>query len=79
MIDQRIREIKSNHPVQKVNSNIQRLTDKINEMKDQMIRAKAYMTFAPPNSQLVKELRLRTKEVERVVGRTHKDSDLSRR
>ncbi|XP_004289891.1 PREDICTED: probable galacturonosyltransferase 6 isoform X2 [Fragaria vesca subsp. vesca] len=78
VIDQRIREIKSNHPVQKVNSNIQRVTDKINEMKDQMIRAKAYMTFAPPNSQLVKELRLRTKEVERVVGRTHKDSDLSR-
>ncbi|KAM5563591.1 putative galacturonosyltransferase 6 [Rosa sericea] len=81
VIDQRIKEmkdVKSNHPIQKVNSNIRRVADKINEMKDQMIRAKAYMTFAPPNSQLVKELRLRTKEVERVVGRTHKDSDLSR-
>ncbi|XP_062006944.1 probable galacturonosyltransferase 6 isoform X3 [Rosa rugosa] len=81
VIDQRIKEmkdVKSNHPVQKVNSNIRRVADKINEMKDQMIRARAYMTFAPPNSQLVKELRLRTKEVERVVGRTHKDSDLSR-
>ncbi|XP_024163006.1 probable galacturonosyltransferase 6 isoform X2 [Rosa chinensis] len=81
VIDQRIKEmkdVKSNHPAQKVNSNIRRVADKINEMKDQMIRAKAYMTFAPPNSQLVKELRLRTKEVERVVGRTHKDSDLSR-
>ncbi|XP_050364539.1 probable galacturonosyltransferase 6 isoform X2 [Argentina anserina] len=77
-IDQRIKEIKSNHPVPKMNSNIQRVTDKINEMKDQMIRAKAYMTFAPPNSQLVKELRARSKEVEHVVGRTHKDSDLSR-
>lgn len=74
-----MKDVKSNNPVQNVNSNMLRLTDKINEMKDQVIRAKAYMTFAPPNSQLVKELKLRIKEVERVVGRTRKDSDLSRR
>lgn len=74
-----MKDIKSNNPVQNVNSNMLRVTDKINEMKDQVIRAKAYMTFAPPNSQLVKELKLRIKEVERVVGRTRKDSDLSRR
>lgn len=82
VIDQRSKEmkdVKSNNPVQNVNSNMLRVTDKINEMKDQVIRAKAYMTFAPPNSQLVKELKLRIKEVERVVGRTRKDSDLSRR
>lgn len=73
-----MKDVKSNNPVQNVNSNMLRVTDKINEMKDQVIRAKAYMTFAPPNSQLVKELKLRIKEVERVVGRTRKDSDLSR-
>lgn len=60
----------------------QRVTDeKIREMKDQLIRAKAYLSFAPPgsNSHLVKELRLRIREVERAVGEHTKDSDLSRR
>lgn len=60
----------------------QRATDeKIREMKDQLIRAKAYLSFAPPgsNSHLVKELRLRIKEVERAVGDHTKDSELSRR
>ncbi|XP_024023741.1 probable galacturonosyltransferase 6, partial [Morus notabilis] len=59
----------------------QRVTDeKIREMKDQLIRGKAYLSFAPPgsNSHLVKELRLRIKEVERAVGEHTKDSDLSR-
>lgn len=59
----------------------QRVTDeKIREMKDQLIRAKAYLSFAPPgsNSHLVRELRLRIKEVERAVGDHRKDSELSR-
>lgn len=58
-----------------------RVTDaKIKEIKDQVIRAKAYLNFAPPNSNshLVKELKLRIKELERAVGAATKDSDLSR-
>ncbi|KAJ4951733.1 hypothetical protein NE237_028565 [Protea cynaroides] len=58
-----------------------RATDeKIREMNDQVIRAKAYLNFAPPtsNSHFVKEMKLRIKEVERAVGEATKDSDLSR-
>ncbi|XP_043693998.1 probable galacturonosyltransferase 6 isoform X2 [Telopea speciosissima] len=60
----------------------QRPTDeKIKEMKDQVIRAKAFLNFAPPNSNshLVKELKFRIKEVEQTVGEATKDSDLPRR
>ncbi|MCI62560.1 galacturonosyltransferase 6-like [Trifolium medium] len=51
------------------------------EIKDQIIRARAYLGFLPPssNSHLVKELRLRIREMERAVGEATKDSDLSRR
>ncbi|XP_077248067.1 putative galacturonosyltransferase 6 isoform X2 [Tasmannia lanceolata] len=54
--------------------------EKVTAMKDQLITAKAYLNFAPPhsNSHLVKELKLRIKEVERAVGEATKDSDLSR-
>ncbi|KAL6968239.1 polygalacturonate 4-alpha-galacturonosyltransferase [Sarracenia purpurea var. burkii] len=62
-------------------SHIRRVLDgRVKEMKDQLIRAKAYLKFAPPasNSQLVRELKVRIKELERVVGHSSKDSDLSR-
>ncbi|XP_020099805.1 probable galacturonosyltransferase 6 [Ananas comosus] len=54
--------------------------EKIWEMEDQLIMAKAYLRFAPPgsNSHLVRELKLRIKESERVLGQASKDSDLSR-
>ncbi|KAI5426543.1 probable galacturonosyltransferase 6 [Lathyrus oleraceus] len=50
------------------------------EIKDQIIRARAYLGFFPPSStsHLVKELRMRIKELERAVGEATKDSDLSR-
>ncbi|XP_077245541.1 putative galacturonosyltransferase 6 isoform X2 [Tasmannia lanceolata] len=53
---------------------------KVRDMKDQLITAKAYLNFALPNSNshLVKELKLRIKEVERALGEATKDSDLSR-
>ncbi|TKY62394.1 galacturonosyltransferase 6 [Spatholobus suberectus] len=53
---------------------------KVLEIKDQIIRARAYLGFAPPgsNSHLVKELKLRIKEMERAVGEATKDSHLSR-
>ncbi|XP_057461594.1 probable galacturonosyltransferase 6 isoform X2 [Actinidia eriantha] len=66
---------------QNVRSQTRRVLDeKVKEMKDQLIRAKAYLKFAPPtsNSQLVRELKLRIKELERAVGDSSKDSDLSR-
>ncbi|KAL9997219.1 putative polygalacturonate 4-alpha-galacturonosyltransferase [Helianthus debilis subsp. tardiflorus] len=54
---------------------------KVKEMKDQLIRAKAYLSFAVPagNTHLIKELRLRIKELERAMGDATKDPDLSRR
>ncbi|KAE9460923.1 hypothetical protein C3L33_07158, partial [Rhododendron williamsianum] len=56
------------------------LDEKVKEMKDQLIRAKAYLKFAPPtsNSQLVRELKLRLRELDRALGDSRKDSDLSR-
>ncbi|CAL5353705.1 unnamed protein product [Camellia sinensis] len=66
--------------IQSIPSQTRRVLDaKVKEMKDQLIRAKAYLKFAPPtsNSQLVRELKLRIKELER-AGDSTKDSDLSR-
>ncbi|GAB4830474.1 hypothetical protein Ancab_020188 [Ancistrocladus abbreviatus] len=54
--------------------------EKIQQMKDQLVRAKAYLSFAVParNSHLVKELKQRIKEVEKALGEARKDSELSR-
>ncbi|XP_022771209.1 probable galacturonosyltransferase 6 isoform X3 [Durio zibethinus] len=56
------------------------MDEKVKQMRDQLIRAKAYLSFAPPgsNSHLVKELRTRIKEVEQAVGEASKDLNLSR-
>ncbi|XP_015969713.1 probable galacturonosyltransferase 6 isoform X1 [Arachis duranensis] len=53
---------------------------KVEEIKDQIVRARAYLSFAPPgsNSHLVKELKLRIKDMERVAGEATYDSDLPR-
>ncbi|XP_074316137.1 putative galacturonosyltransferase 6 isoform X2 [Silene latifolia] len=62
-------------------SETQRTTDnRVVKMKDQVIRAKAYLSFAisSSNTHLVKDLRLRIKEIERVLGEPRRDSDLSR-
>ncbi|XP_057438594.1 probable galacturonosyltransferase 6 isoform X1 [Lotus japonicus] len=62
-------------------SQSQRVTyQKVGEIKDQIIRARAYLGFFPPNSNshLLKELKLRIKEMERAVRDAIKDSDLSR-
>ncbi|KAK9146495.1 hypothetical protein Sjap_006398 [Stephania japonica] len=59
----------------------QRVNDeRVREMRDQLIQARAYLSLAPPNSNspLVKELRLRIKEVERSLGDATKDSNLPR-
>lgn len=48
----------------------QMVNEKVNEMEDQLITAKAYLQFAPPNSNshLVRELKSRIKEIQRVLG-----------
>jgi alpha-1,4-galacturonosyltransferase len=89
MIDKRITEVKDGHSDQtrvwhdqNLHSQSYKVTDTIvTEMKDKVIIAKAYLNFAPPgsNSHLVKELKLRIREVGRAVGQATKDSFLSRR
>ncbi|KFK42993.1 hypothetical protein AALP_AA1G065600 [Arabis alpina] len=53
---------------------------KVKEIRDKIIQAKAYLNFAPPgsNSQIVKELRTRMRELERPLGDVTKDKDLSK-
>lgn len=57
------------------------LDERVKEIKDQLIRAKAFLNFAPAgsNSNFVKEIKLRIKDLERATGEVSKDSDLSRR
>lgn len=67
---------------QRLQSQSRSVTDKkVKQMIDQVVRAKAYISLAPPgsNSYLVKELRTRIKEVERAVSEASKDSDLSKK
>ncbi|KAK8711622.1 hypothetical protein V6N13_146898 [Hibiscus sabdariffa] len=54
--------------------------EKVKQMRDQLITAKAYLSFAPPGStsRLMKALRARIRELEREVGEASRDSDLPR-
>ncbi|KAJ8759689.1 hypothetical protein K2173_009787 [Erythroxylum novogranatense] len=51
---------------------------RVRELKDQLIRAKVYLSLpiAKSNPHFARELRLRQKEVQRVLGDATKDSDL---
>nr|GLL42684.1 probable galacturonosyltransferase 6 isoform X1 [Ipomoea trifida] len=63
-------------------SHSQKTSDvKLKEMKDQIIRAKVYLSFSPQGSKshIVKEIKMRIKDLERAMGEVTKDSDLSRR
>ncbi|XP_020259014.1 probable galacturonosyltransferase 6, partial [Asparagus officinalis] len=46
------------------------ISEKVSEMEDQLITAKMYLQFAPPNSnsRLVRELKVRIKEIQKVLG-----------
>ncbi|CAH9051410.1 unnamed protein product [Cuscuta epithymum] len=54
---------------------------KLKEMKDQLIRARLYLSFTPQGSKshFVKEMKLRVKDLERAIRDSTKDSDLSRK
>uniref|UniRef100_A0A7N0SY65 Hexosyltransferase n=1 Tax=Kalanchoe fedtschenkoi TaxID=63787 RepID=A0A7N0SY65_KALFE len=54
--------------------------EKVKEIRDQLIRARLYLKFAPPkiNAQLIRELKARIKDLERSLGGATKDSDLRR-
>ncbi|KAJ1697119.1 hypothetical protein LUZ63_005631 [Rhynchospora breviuscula] len=64
--------------IKKVSAEV--IREKIWEMEDQVIMAQAYLRFAPPgsNSHLVKELKLRIKEIQRVLAHTIANKRLSR-
>lgn len=51
------------------------------QLKDQLIRAKVYLSLAATknNPHFIRELRLRIKEVQRIVGAATKDSELPKR
>ncbi|CAN4084441.1 unnamed protein product [Withania somnifera] len=69
-------------PGQDVQSHPRRtLDERVKEIKDQKIRAKAFLNFIPAgsNSNFMKEIKLRIKVLERAAGEVSKDSDLSRR
>lgn len=54
---------------------------KVKHLKDQLIRAKVYLSLpaAKANAHFVRELRLRIKEVQRALGDASKDSDLPKK
>ncbi|XP_073063470.1 probable galacturonosyltransferase 6 isoform X2 [Primulina eburnea] len=56
------------------------LDEKLKEMKDQVVKAKAYLNFSPANgsSHFVKELKLRIKDVQRAMSQCTKDYRVSR-
>lgn len=53
----------------------------VRHLKDQLIRAKVYLSLpaAKANAHFVRELRLRIREVQRVVVDASKDSDLPKK
>ncbi|XP_051141666.1 probable galacturonosyltransferase 6 [Andrographis paniculata] len=59
---------------------MQKLDERLKEMKDQVIKARAYISFAHLNGspQLVKELRVRSREIERVMNHCIRESRVSR-
>lgn len=75
----RLKEIQHGQNVQSHPRRV--LDERVKEIKDQLIRAKAYLNFVPAggNSNFMKEIKLRIKELERAAGDVSKDSDLSRR
>ncbi|XP_020277322.1 probable galacturonosyltransferase 6 isoform X2 [Asparagus officinalis] len=52
------------------------INEKVGEMEDQLITAQTYLQFAPPNSNshLVRELKVRIKEIQRVLGHSRGSS-----
>jgi len=60
--------------------NIEVTTKKVQEIKDQLILAKAYLKIAPPSSNLrLRDLERLSREMELLVGEATQDSDLSMR
>lgn len=53
----------------------------VRQLKDQLIRAKLYLSLSGTrnNPQFIRELRLRMKEVQRALGDATKDSELPRK
>ncbi|CAA3032240.1 probable galacturonosyltransferase 6 [Olea europaea subsp. europaea] len=61
-------------------STSRKVDEMVKEMKDQVIRAKVYLNFSSANSSshIVKELKLRIKEIERAMTQSTRDSRVSK-
>jgi alpha-1,4-galacturonosyltransferase len=78
MVDQR----KSIKTISERNNHETAIPDgRVRHLKDQLIRAKVYLSLPATrnNPHFTRELRLRIKEVQRALGDASKDSDLSRK
>lgn len=65
-------------PAKKERGNVLIPDAQVRHLKDQLIRAKVYLSLpsAKANTHFVRELRLRIKEVQRALADASKDSDL---
>ncbi|XP_020109895.1 probable galacturonosyltransferase 4 [Ananas comosus] len=72
----------NNHPVNrnKNSGNSEILDSRVRHLKDQLIRAKVYLSLAATrtNAHFIRELRARIKDVQRALGEATKDSELPR-
>lgn len=66
---------------EKERGNVVMPDSQVRHLKDQLIRAKVYLSLpaAKANAHFVRELRLRIKEVQRLVVDVAKDSDLPKK
>lgn len=73
-------KVGSGEHVKSKNDKTVSLDARVRHMKDQLIRAKVYLGLGSirSNPHIVKDLRLRIKEIQRALGDANKDSDLPR-
>lgn len=57
------------------------LDAKVRQLKDQLIRAKVYLSLASSrtNPEFIRELRARARDIERTLGEATKDSELPKK
>lgn len=78
----RVDKVEPRRPIIQKQNDQSAISDaRVRQLKDQLIRAKVYLSLPGirNNPHFARELRLRVKEVQRAVGDTTKDSDLPRK
>lgn len=83
VVDQTFRtsEVPVGKELKKGNETVAMPDARVRQIKDQLIRSKVYLSLqaTKSNPQFIRELRLRIKEVQRVLGTANKDLELPRR